>query len=1166
MASIIDSKNGHSSASTTRWFHWFQGSALEPTALQALPAESLNIPDFTALRSEAEPRKQCVPRQSQGTRIVTGCVHREASKNAVSPELRDYHTRAVALFALSILLFSSSSIVRASELSDAEIANSIRKLFSDRCYTCHGPDDQARATEMRFDRDGVSSFKTGSGKLVAEPGNLKESEIWDRVHSSDPETVMPPPSSKIDLSDQQKELIKTWIERGAKYKAKHWSFEPLPAKVSIPSSSVGHEQDAYRNPIDVFVNEKLQLSSLRMQPTADRATLARRASLALTGRLPEVDQVQRLMSSHNGDAYSSYVDCLLASPQFGERVATHWLDLSRYADTHGYQTDRYRDVWPYRDWVVSAINQDMPYDQFITWQLAGDMLPNATDEQRLATAFNRLHRQTEEGGSTEEEFRVEYMTDRVNTLGTAIMGVTFQCSRCHDHKYDPLTQKEYFRLCDMFDNIEESGLTSYWTDSMPGPTLLLLDPSQKQQVATLEKAMTSVHQAYDEELLRLSKSDTVEKWYSSLSGWPQPDDQWLSAEFAFEKPEVEPATQFVNRIHADKPGNCEGTIQWQRDGKHSAVLLDGDNALVFPKSGVFSRSQEFTICFELKVPKFFDRAVVLHRSKSWTDAGSRGYQLLIEDGHFNFDIVHYWPSSAIRIRCLEKVSLNKWQKIALVYGGTNRAEDTFLYIDGQRAACEIVRNSLHKDILYERVDVALSIGARNRDRGLPGGLVDELQVYDAALTAIEIAGLATDEAYVTWSELTRLQQSLWREHYAQRIDPQCKYHKESFQHYFKSLTEIVQPAREMMVMNETAKNHPTRFLNRGSYETPGEIVEPGVHQALLSEAEAMPRNRLELAQWLSSDHHPLTARVAVNHIWYQMFGRGLVVTTEDFGVQGQSPTHPALLDYLSREFIRVGWSRKAMVRMIATSRVFMQSSQVDADTRNVDGDGAMLSHYPAQRLTAEQIRDGALQVGGLLSERLGGAPVYPYQPAGLWEEKSGLKYPQSKNEGLYRRSLYTIWKRTSPPPSMMIFDSAGREVCSARREVTVTSLQALVLMNDPQFVEASRAIAIDALGIKSSSQFSHVQFEIPSIERALKSVVRKLTSLECPDALLERLISGFEEQVTIFQAQPEQITKLLNVGQWRGIETQDIDLQSKLAALTLVVNSILNTDGFTVMR
>ena len=1083
--------------------------------------------------------------------------------------LQGPNTVLVNSVVLGLLLLSGlgfATRLEGTEATDAEITNSIRRLFSDRCYTCHGPDDKARSTEMRLDRDDVVAFQTGSGRQFAVAGKLVESEIWDRINSADPDVVMPPPSSKIDLNDHQKALVKTWIERGAKYKAKHWSFEPIPSSVAIPSHSDSGLHHLNRTPIDAFVGATLSAAHLTMQPMADRTLLARRASLAITGRLPDSDEVQYFVQSREPNAYEAYVDSLLASPQFGERVATNWLDLSRYADTHGYQTDRYRDVWPYRDWVVSAINQDLPYDQFVTWQLAGDMLPNPSDEQKLATAFNRLHRQNEEGGSTEEEFRVEYMTDRVNTLGTAIMGLTFQCSRCHDHKYDPFTQKEYFQLCDMFDNIEESGLTSYWTDSMPGPTMLLLDKAQQQQVETLENAMASVRQAFKADLVKLEKSQAVEDWYGSLTGWPMPDDSTLSAEFAFDKPADESAKQIVNRIHADKPGNCEGPIQWANDGKHTGVLLDGDNALVFPKTGVFSRTQEFTICVDLKVPKVFDRAVVLHRSKSWTDAGSRGYQLLIEDGHFCFDIVHYWPSSAIRVRCTDSVPLSQWMQIALVYGGTNRAEDAHIYIDGKLAPTEIVRNSLHKDILYERVDVSLSIGARNRDRGLPGGMVDNLQIYDVALTAVEIEGMATDVPWVTWPELTDAQKARWREHYAQRIDPQCKYHIESHQHYFKSLTEIVQGAKEMMVMSETAKNHPTHFLNRGAYDSPGEQVEPGVHQALMNQGEAMPKNRLELARWLTSDHHPLTARVAVNHIWQQMFGRGLVVTAEDLGIQGQPPSHPALLDYLSREFMRGGWSRKAMFRTIATSHAFMQSSKMDDVASKIDADAALLSHYPVQRLTAEQIRDGALQAGGLLSERLGGKPAYPYQPAGLWEEKSGLKYPQGKNEELYRRSLYTIWKRTSPPPSMMIFDSAGREVCSARREVTVTSLQALVLMNDPQFVEASRAIATAALGIASSSEISPSHWDPENIDRGIQKVVRDLTSLDCPEVLLDRLRRAFEEQVQVFRSQPEQAAKLLGVGQWKGIDSKEPETQVKLAAFALIVNAILNTDGFTVMR
>ena len=684
-------------------------------------------------------------------------------------------------------------------------------------------------------------------------------------------------------------------EQAVKFKAKHWSYKPLPTRIEIPSRSTTKPQKFARNPIDAFVATEQQLDALEMPLEADRAILARRASLMLTGRLPSADQVQHFVQSQDENAYENYVDSLLASPQFGERVAINWLSLSNPADTHGFQSDRLRDGWPYRDWVVSAINQDLPYDQFITWQLAGDMLSVPFLEQRLATAFLGLPHKDEAGNFLVEVERMAYMTDRVNTLGTAIMGLTLQCSRSHDDNHDSRTQKESFQRCDVFDHIDASGLASFSTDSAPDSTMLLLDKAQKQQVETLENAIVSIQQAYADEVKKLAKSDTVENWYGSLKAWPQPEDRWLSAEFSFDKPLTEQAMQFVNRVHSDKPGSCEGTVKWQKDGKHSAVLLDGDNALFFPKSGVFSRTQEFTISLGLKVSKFFDRAVVLHRSQSWTDAGMRGYQLLIEDGHFHFDLVHFWPSSAIRIRCADPVPLNQWLQIALVYGGTNRAEDTHIYIEGKRATVEIIRNSLRKDFLVEQVDVPLSIGARNRDQGLAGGLVDDLQIYDSALTAIEIAGLATDEPWVTWSELTVARQALWREHFAQRVDPQCKYHIESFQHYFKSLSETVQNAREMMVVN----------------------------QALLNEGETMPKNRLELAQWLMNENHPLTARVAVNQIWQQMFGSGLVFTADDFGVLGQTPTHPELLDYLARELIRSGWSRKTIFRLIATSQAFM---------------------------------------------------------------------------------------------------------------------------------------------------------------------------------------------------------------------------------------------------
>ncbi len=717
--------------------------------------------------------------------------------------------------------------------------------------------------------------------------------------------------------------------RGANDEDKHWSFKPLPVSIEIPKSDMGSvfsSEPIFRNPIDAFLQSQLASKKQTLRQGADRAILSRRASLALTGRLPDADLVQQFVHSHDALAYEAYIESLLASPQFGERVAMNWLERSHGPETKDEQSDRTLDMWPYRDWVISAINQDLPFDQFVTWQLAGDMLPHPTDEQRLATAFNWIHRQSDAQGIAKAEMQVHQMASRVDAIGKAVMGLTLECSRCHDDKDNLFTQKQYLQLCDMFDDT-----------STQGTTLLLLDQDQKQQLTTIHDAMKSIRRAYTDDFKKLENSALVETWYSSLGAWPQPENEWLTAEFYLDKSNANPARLLPNHVHANEPGHCDQTIQWKTDNNHSAIVLDGDNALVFPKSGAFSRTQEFTICFELKIPKTFDKAIVLHRSKAMAAAGSRGYVLSIEDGHFHFDLNHYWPTSAIRIRCTHPVPVNKWMHIALVYGGTNRAEDTHIYVDGKRTPVEILANALQKDFLEKREEIVLSIGARVGDRGLVGGLVDNLQVYDSALTAIEIAGLATDQPWLTWSELTNAEKALWGEHYAQRIDPKFKYHKESFQHYFNSLAELVQPTREILVMSDLSEDRPGGFLGRGSDASPGPLVEPSVHRGPLDEGEPMPRNRLELARWLTGDHHPLTARVAVNQVWKQMFGRGLVDTPEDFGVQGQTPSHPELLDFLARELIRSGWSRKYIYRMIATSQAFMQSSEIDIASAGLTG-------------------------------------------------------------------------------------------------------------------------------------------------------------------------------------------------------------------------------------
>jgi hypothetical protein len=961
-------------------------------------------------------------------------------------------------------------------------------------------------------------------------------------------------------------------------KSRHWAFEHLPAAIPAPKGLVGKSSEL-STPIDSFVAESLLARQLTMQNVADLRTLARRASLALTGRLPDFASVQTLVSSRDPEAYAEYVDTLVASPHFGEQAAIGWLALCRYADTQETQTDNDRDVWPFRDWVIEAFNQDLPYDQFVTWQLAGDMLPNPTDNQKIATAFNRLHRQDdqprqgEKSGGTEGAFLAACTTDRVNTFGTVILGLTLHCARCHDHKYDPISQMEYYQLCDMFDNISESGPASDWTDATPSPNMLLLDEAQKQQVKALENAMRSIKKAYSDELKKLEASNTVEDWYASIAGWPEPNEAWLSGDFPLDGPiGTEPVQQLVNRAHPDKPGKTEADrVTTQQDGLHSAILLDGEQALLFPNSGVFSRKQGFTLCLELKVPTRFERAVVLHRTQSGSDAGSRGYELVIEDGHFILGVIHDRHSSAIRIRCKQALPISKWMHVAVVYGGTNSSDDTHLYIDGKRCDVDVLQDSLHKDILYEHADVSLSIGARKQDRGLVGGLVDHFQIYDSALTAVEVAGIATNTPWLTWEELSEPQRDLWREHYAMREDTQCKYHLESFRHYFNSLSDIVQNADELMVMQENPTNRPTRFLNRGAYDAPGEIVTPGVPMAMLREGDSMPTNRLQLARWLTSDHHPLTARVAVNHMWQQMFGNGLVTSSCDFGLRGQAPTHPHLLDYLAREFIRSGWSRKAIFRKMALSQAFVQSSNTDTDTRSLDVQEfdvqeMGLSHFPSRRLTPEQLREGAWQTSRLLSNRIGGPPIDLVQGPEPRNQKSGSLVPENPIKKPYRRSLYAVWKRINPIPFAVPLDADGREICPARLEVTDLSAPGLPITNDPQVVHACLVMALNSLEIKSGEDLNPLQFSRKNTDQAVVRCYQDLTSLECPDWRLANLRSALDEKTELFRGHPDQAAKLLSVGNWQPTELREPEYQAKIAALTFVIISIMNSDEFAVMR
>lgn len=1034
-----------------------------------------------------------------------------------------------------------------------------RQLLSDRCFLCHGPDAGTRATDLRLDHpEGLTSL-TGSGQQAVSAGLPDESELWRRISTAELDERMPPPESNLELSEAERELLRGWISSGGQLPSWPWSF--IPPTPDRAAALVTDPDGWTQGPVDRYVLGNLERLGLQPQPIDHRSTLLRRLSLLLLGRPPSLTERQQFLQSASPNAYSELVDRLLASPEFGESFSHSWLDLARYADTHGYQADRYRAVWPYRDWVVKAFNDDLPFDDFITWQIAGDLLPSATQEQRLATAFQRLHRQTEEGGSTEEEFRVEYVADRVDTLGTAILGLTIQCSRCHDHKYDPISQREYYQLAALLDNIDESGLTSHFTDAMPGPTLMLPSASQQQR---LEAASAAVAQAEAElELYRGSAEQlqALKQWLDRgerPAGPPTASDSYRFGEVA--------QGPLENEQTGRPTGRTEDQVSLRKLDDRPAAILNGDSGLIFPEVGRFSRSDPFSLVLDLWLPEPIERAVILHRSRAWTDAASRGYELLIEEGHLSVGLIHFWPSNALRVRTAEPLPTEQWLQVAVTYDGSSRADGVRISLDGEPLAVVVDRDQLFKTINYN-FNVDLTIGSRFRDRGFRHGAVSRLQIFEQQLPQLALRQIATSATY-PHPEIPAAETSLDEdggkrleetdpqllEYFDLLIDPRSRELRERLRHRRSEAEGAIDPIAEIMVMQEMPQPRPTYVLQRGHYAARGEPVE-GATPAALSGGESRPlRDRHELAAWLTDEQHPLTARVAANRWWQELFGVGLVATSEDFGSQGQMPSHPQLLDYLATRLQQRDWSRKAWLREVLLSATFQQRSQVDSASRELDPTGEWLSRYPARRLSAERYRDAALAACGLLAKQVGGPPVYPYEPPGLWEEKSGARYPQGSGQDLYRRSLYSFWKRTSPSPSMTIFDAAQREVCVARREVTLTPLQALVLMNDPQFIEPA-----NWLGVRLSAR------DDLSLEQQIDLACQLCWGKTPNEPQRERLLAQWHSSHSHFQDQPETATELLSFGELGWAQQHLVD-PAAAAAMATIVSIILNSDAFGTVR
>ena len=1043
----------------------------------------------------------------------------------------------------AVLAFNLPLAARAAQAADRIDFNfEVRPILADRCFKCHGPDAKARKAKLRLDlpESAYALRDPQTGKRAVVPNHPEQSELYRRITTKDDDDRMPPAASNLTLTDEEKELLRRWISQGAEYKP-HWAFISV-QKPAVPSVS---DQTQIRNPIDAFVAARLAREGLRLSPEASPETLIRRLSFDLRGLPPTLEEIDQFAADKSPEAYERVVDNFLASPAYGEHLANDWLDLARFADTYGYQNDVQRDMSPWRDWVIRAFNQNLAYDQFILWQVAGDLLPSPTRDQVLATAFNRLHRQTNEGGSVEEEFRIEYVSDRVSTAGTAFLGLTLGCARCHDHKYDPISQKDFYRMSAFFNNIDESGLYAHFTRATPSPSLLLYAAGEEAK----HRALLDKIEAKKLELNRLAQQEA-----STFASW------LISGQHSIRGPQPDAAFGLDTITHDATP---------DRVGTNSAILVDGpvleggkldkalkfsgDNSAICKGVGVFNRTTPFSFGLWLKPTEKQERAVIFHRSRSWTDSGSRGYELLLEDGIPGFSLIHFWPGNALKVRARKELVLNQWSHLSITYDGSSRASGVHLYLNGEPMELEVIRDNLYKDILHRAEwgdadinEVQLTLAGRFRDSGFKNGSIDEFEVFNRCLSPGEVKVVAEQgSSDATGKDLLG--------YYLQRLDQPYQTELAELQKLREQENRLIEDVPEIMVMKELPHRRQTYLLKRGAYDARGEPVEPDTPEQIFPFAKDLPRNRLGLAEWIIDPKNPLTARVAVNRAWRLHFGAGLVVTEEDFGTQGKLPTHPALLDWLAATFIEHHWDLKQLHKLIVMSATYRQSSQAGPELLVKDPDNQLLARGPKHRLRAEEIRDNALAISGLLSHRIGGASVKPYQPEGLWEQSgTASHYVQDKGEGLYRRSLYTFWKRIVPPPSMLIFDAPTREVCTARRETTTTPLQALVLLNDPQFVEAARVLAADLVRQCGDN-----------LADCIRKGFRLTTGRQPKPREQDLLQSLYEEQLKHFEADPAAADQYLKIGEHPLDQALP---RPQLAATAVLASALMNLDEFVTER
>ncbi len=1018
----------------------------------------------------------------------------------------------------------------------------VRPILAENCFACHGADSAARKADLRLDRrdDAIKSE-------AIVPGDVEKSALIERVLSDNKSHLMPPPKTKKKLTDAQKEILKRWIAEGAEYEP-HWSFIP-PKRPALPAVK---NTSWVRNPIDRFVLAELEKRGLQPAPEADRRTLARRLSLDLVGLPPEPADVEEFVNDKRPDAYERYVDKLLASPHWGEHRARYWLDAARYADTHGIHFDNYREMWSYRDWVINAFNRNMHFDQFTIEQLAGDLLPNRTLDQQVATGFNRCNITSNEGGLIPEEYLVLYTRDRTETTARVFLGLTANCAVCHDHKFDPLTMKDFYSMSAFFNNTTQGAMDGNIKDTPPVVFVPRMEDRPRWDVLAKEVADTR-KQA---EARKQTARGDFEKWLAShkpgaLATGPIPSDG-----LRFHAALNEGNGGSIHLTVDSKPRTAALAAGTSWDAGHvaeKAFKVQPGSTLEAADVGDFDNNQGFSYGAWVKFPNGVSSGAIFARMDDQHDF--RGWDLWVQNGQVGAHIINKWPDDAVKVVSRNPVKTGQWNHLFITYDGSGRPEGVKVYVNGILQETNVEAGSLRNTT---RTQVPFKLGQRHTTARIDGLVLQDVRLYGRTLSGQEVDCLVngTRGAWLLSKSANKRSAAETNE----LFDWWLRAHDTTYQSLTKKIGELQREESAIKsrgtiahVMQEKSSEPMAYVLYRGEYDKRRDPVKADTPKSLPAMPKDLPRNRLGFAQWLLRPENPLTARVTVNRFWQELFGTGIVKTSEDFGTTGELPSHPELLDWLAIEFRENGWDIKRFFKLIVTSATYRQSSQVTPEKLEKDPDNRLLSHGPRYRLDAEMIRDYGLAASGLLVRKLGGPSVKPYQPEGVWEAVAMIgsntrDYRRDDGEKLYRRSLYTFWKRAAPPASMDILNAPSREVCCVRRERTNTPLQALVTLNDPQFVEAARWLAQTTLQSRSASDGDESRIDF----MARRLLCRPLRAEE-----MQVVQASLKDLLAHYKANTEDAKKLLAVGEAKVDPKLD---PNTLAAWTMLANEMMNLD------